>query len=318
MQGRKVKQEIEPSIIMSINGVQASLKGGLTSDIVEQLKKSDFSVLHIGPGEWFNIEELLMFVGRVRGLVLGSDAVDWGVVNQFVNVEVMDVGGWFVSGLNFKKFNKLRRLKTYWNKGYGDDVYRLPNLEALSIRGWDQESCEKLGSLENLSYLELLECRKLVSLSGLDGVTKLQGLVLYSVPKLEDISAIGELGELRFLEIESCKRIKGYGVIGRLGELLELRVVKSADIESLSFLENLHHLKKIQFGYGLKVKDCDLLPLYSPKDLKVVRFSASKGYNVRQKDVEEYLLEKWGEYDKYKGYWRIPSFKWKEKSDGGI
>lgn len=286
--------ELRPSFKVSLSGEKLILKGGWSPEAREHLLSGRYRSLVLGPGLWTDLTPLVAAEGKVTNLVVGSEQVDWKALSELQWLEMLEIGGWFNTDLNFSAFCRLRYLKTYWNPGYGDDIFTLPNLEVLILRGWSGSNGPPLSRLKNLRYVELLECKKMASLGLVGAVPSLRGLLVYGAAKLVDIEGVRSLGALEYLEFDGCKGISNYAPIAGAGRLEDLTIAASANIASLDWLGALVNLRRFAFGTGTRVSDGNLLPLLDLPQLRVCRFNKSSDYNLTPGELEKRLLERNG------------------------
>ena len=205
-----------------------------------------------------------------------STIVDRSVLSAFVNVEVLILEH-SVKGIDFSQFSHLRRCSIAATKGIGniaacstltelrisgarvEDIAILAPLKRLQLLSLDATPLSSLSSLEQfpiLQHLQLLRCRRLDSLAGIEH-SQIAKLLLYSLPGLCSIAPLTGLCTLRDLEIYTCKRIEDLERLGDLSGLELLTVRNGREIPSLTFLRHLVRLRYLG-AFVTKVVDGNL------------------------------------------------------------
>ena len=116
-------------------------------------------------------------------------------------------------------------------------------------------------------------------------LANLEGVLLSGLPKLEDASDLKYIESLLSVFFENCKAVNDYSFLGNNKNLRELVVYKSANLNDLTFIENLDDLRRLAFGNGTKISNGDVSPILKLRHIKHCRFTNSKDYNLTEKDI---------------------------------
>ncbi|WP_156904835.1 hypothetical protein [Ferrimonas senticii] len=291
----------------SQEGSRLTLRGGLESEACEEIKKGTYRVLHLKTGSWPDLSVLRGL--SLEGLIISSDDIDWDSLYQLKGLKRLELRVPFKHAVDFYKFPQLEFVKLIWSKCYNEGSFYLEHLEVLIIEGHKGADISEFPCLNNLKYVEFIRCA-FNSMDGIDRFANLKGIYLYSLPKLLDISAFTRLHQLKSLEIDCCKRIGNFEAIGAITHLSYLMLTGGGVISSLDFIKKLKQLAYLAFGNGTKVETNDLTPLYKVKSLKRCRFHNSRGYNLKQKDVEMELIKRHGKlYEPEELMWDQPRMR---------
>lgn len=273
------------------DGYRLNLKGGTGADINEELRTGSFKALSLGAGSWPDLSAL---IGKpLEGLVVSGDDVDWDSLYQVNGLKYLDIRFSYPEKVRFSAFSSLELLKTVWSAAFDENELQRCPLKALIVEEYLGRDLSKFPHLDKLVFAEFIRCR-FESLAGIEKFDELQGLYLYSLPTLTDISALHSLQRMKSLEIDACKRIENHDAIGQVKSLEYLMIGGAGAIKSLEFIDKLQKLSYFAFGSGAIVVSQDLSPLLRQESLKRCRFTNSKGYNVKQKDIEMLLIERHG------------------------
>lgn len=112
---------------------------------------------------------------------------------------------------------------------------------------------DELGQLENLHYLDVLECQFLERLPHLSSLRKLQALTLYECPRLLEIQGVEQLKTLEKLYICYCLSLKELPNLSNLQKLSKLHLLGCESLESLPIVAN-------EETCHVNVSRCKMLP----------------------------------------------------------
>lgn len=285
----------------SIDQSKMNARGGWSQELVDEINRSKVDVLNLLPGDWSD----LSFIKKIplKGLVVNSGNVDWGVIQSLDTLELLEVKYPLKKPVNLSGLNNLSYLK------YAGEVDLIApkNIEILILENFKGDTVKDLECAKNVVYIELISCKNIISLHGLEGNVSLKGILLYGMSKLVDISSLSNLNSLEYLFIDGCKNIDSFECLSGLSNLEELVISNCGDIASLGFIKKLPRLKYFAFGNGTKICDGDLTPILNLKKLEFCKFNSSKDYNLTNKDVNAYLLELNGKlFSSHEVDWKKP------------
>ncbi len=109
--------------------------------------------------------------------------------------------------LEFANFPQLEDAFLSWRKG-ASSLRTCSTLRALNLSNFPDPDLSGFVDNRNLEVLKLHSTRKLESLAGLELLTKVRELELYSCSQLANIDALFELPNLERVSVTSCRRTK--------------------------------------------------------------------------------------------------------------
>lgn len=234
-----------------------------------------FSTLDLRGGEKheFHIPELGSKAHELKGLALHCSGVLEGL-EQFSNIESLNVGSWPKNGLNLAMFGKLKSLSIDAVKKADRQLSRLPCLEDISTIGYSEQDCSAFSGMNSLRSLFFSQGR-LRTLQGLESCPSLSSLELAYIRNLEDMEAIHGLGTLENIWLENLPKVTGRLSLQKYPDLKSFYASKVNLIVDVSGLRKLQNMQKLWLNLpfeGLDWKDIFMLP-----DMKRVGISTEKG-----------------------------------------
>lgn len=218
--------------------------------IVETLnvaKKQGLENICLNPSFGWIVGDSLEFLKDniwIKGVSIVCEQCDITPINYLRNLNFYSGAGQNYSGqLNFSNFSDLQYLSFNWNDKTYKNFESLTKLNETSIWRFPHTDLQIFINPSSLAVLNLNYAQKLVKLSGIENLTSLKKLNLYSAPNLGDISALaGNKKTLLNLSFWLCRRIQDFKVIEQLTNLETFVIQKSAAIHSIQMLKQLHKL----------------------------------------------------------------------------
>jgi hypothetical protein len=181
--------------------------------------------------------------------------------------------------IDFKTFENLEELETEWLPAMKFDC---SNLRLLVLRKTKAPSLEFLSNLGKLEALELLQ-GELPSLKGIEKITTLKALTLYSINKVDSVLPILKLLNLEYLDIRNFKGDIDIAILKPLVNLKWLVLENCYDVRNIQKLDDLKSLIGVKILGKTKV-DGLIAEIHS-------RFPNGRyGYFV-EKNIHDTLLE---------------------------
>ncbi len=269
-------QLVGSRIIMDVNNNRnLHLFNALSNQSINDIEGKEFEWLVIESGDWNGVD-FSPYASRIKKLKVQSKISDFSIFNGLNNLEAISIGNIGCSKIAYNDFKKLNSVSITGNVQITDSLFEINNIEHLTLRGWSAKDCYHLSNFPRLKSLELVDCRKMVSLSGVEAIDSFESLKVQCSTKLENISDIKKLSNLKRLHIEGCKSISSYAPISNMSNLLELFIISSNSIKSLEFLENLKSLDRLNLAntpiLNGKISDvlkAESLRLFTAKDRKI-------------------------------------------------
>jgi len=248
---------------------------GWNDDSTRAFVSRVFSTLDLRGGEKheFHIPELGSKAQELKGLALHCSGLLEGL-DQFSNIESLNVGSWPKNGLDLTMFGKLKSLYIDAEKKVDRQIPRLPSLESIGISGYSEQDCSAFIGLKYLRSLFFSRGR-LRTLQGLESCPSLSRLELAYIRNLEDMKAIHGLGTLENIWLENLPKVTGRLSLQKYPDLKSLYASKVNLIVDVSGLRKLRGMQKLWLNLpfeGLDWEDIFRLP-----DMKLVRISTEEG-----------------------------------------
>lgn len=216
---------------------------------------------------------------------------------------------WFdqIDALNFYQGN-LKEEKLDIEK-FGNVEYSI--LWHLKIK---DQSFDKLPKSESLKYLEL-NWANLKELNGLSKFPNLKRLETHYCTKLESLEGIQNVAKLEFLHINQSKKLTISEQLLKLKDIKVLCLNGCGELPNLDFLSNFKQLIDFRF-VDTKIRSGDLRPIIEHPTIRTVGFLNKRHYNMKEKQVDNILKDKFNDDYKdkvYKGDFVTYKYKTYEK-----
>lgn len=277
--------------------IRITIKEYLTDEIIDYIANKPFDYIILGNGDWRDIDKLIKYKNKIKELRIDSESIDWKTVSEFSCIQDLSIAGRYKCDLEFKKFKKLKHLRTYWNDGYEKTVNNLNTLKSLVITQYREKDFTTLKKMDKLEFLEMVHSRKLESLKSIDNFKNLKCLELIGCSKLTDIKALSKLPKLEFLHIDKCKMETDYSALG------DLKVIKDicfgGEMKDIQWVKKLKTLTKLRFN--CKLEDGNLDFLYDMPNLQLIVFNNKRNFSIKLKDIQKHLENKGYNQDQLRG-----------------
>lgn len=252
------------------------------------LKNYDIKTVVIGHTYKGSIDWIVKYLPNIEEMrVLSSDAAVDGI-NDLNKLQVLRLDTHKKFNLDFHSLDSLVFLEVVWQDSLNDSFQTKSNLIALRILSPKSQNLNFLKHQSQIEELALSKANKLESLEGIENITNLNFLNIASSKSLTELSSIGGHTSLCYLSINSCNKISEIPVMAKVG-IKEL-LLDCKSISSLKPLDTWDKLEKIVFT--AHVEDNDIAVLKTKDSLKFVSFSNRKTYNLKEKDISQYLENK--------------------------
>lgn len=250
-----------------------------------EVAKGNFDLLQFEKGDWGTYDFLIPFKSNITNLAFSDQrAADFSSIESLTNLESLCLPSKPKTPFSFAKLTKLKSCSIFWDKKYSNDLFELSELKKISIRGFGEENLKSLWPAKNLEKLYLTWSPKLTSLDGIGSLESLLSLDLYRNTKLVGIKELSNLRELRELYIESCNGITDFAPISDLVSLERLSL-QLKELHSLSFIQGIEKLKKLNFG-KTKILDGNLVYIDNLSSLDGAYFTDQKHYSHKYQYFE--------------------------------
>lgn len=210
--------------------------------------------------------------------------------------------------LNLESLKKLNSLSLPVNiyTSSAIDFSENVNLKELSlshVKCGGENDPKVLNNLVQMRTLELFRY-KVDHFETISHMKELRLLVCDYSRSLRDVSVLSSLSKLERVDFENCPNLINLDKLAELPNLKVLRLNKCRKIKSLSFLKNTK-VECLEF-FDTALEDNDLSFLNEMKNLKVVRYTHKRTYNVpRKDDLEKLPSEAWYKYTYYRDQYLV-------------
>lgn len=185
-----------------------------------------------------------------------------------------------VEPLSTAGLDHLESATVTWNKCFSS-LYNCSALKRLAIIKYDQNDLTEITNIKTLTHLTIISS-KITSLKGVQKLENLEYLNLGDCRKLLDITDLAECAKLMRLEFEACKKIVSYQSIKNVNSLEFLKIENCAPITSLDFVDHLNRLKRLNI-HATDVKDGKILRLTEHPSLAGIDFYKFKHFDCGSK-----------------------------------
>ena len=167
-------------------------------------------------------------------------------------------------------------------------VFRLPNLEELTLHEPTKEQLQSISKLTVLKRLRITHARP-KDIGFISSLVNVEELVLEYVSGFSDLAPLQSLKKLRSLHMENLRRVKEFDGLSGIKSLRYLRIDGTLDwkqpISDFEFLKGLPNLEVLSFGQVINMSPYPaLLPVLALEKLKKIKL----GWNMLV--AEEYAL----------------------------
>ncbi len=231
--------------------------------------------------------------------ILDSHSRGIGAIESQIELTELTVDAPDAYSIDFAKLVNLRKLFTYGNK-QNDTLYQCVSLEDLYINELKFGDRHELGKLINLKKLSIANAN-LTKLDFLSSLTQLEWLELANCKKVVSFEPISTLLALKRLHINEYKDIGDISFLQNLKDL-EVLVIEAGKVNSIKPIGGLVKLKALSiYGMTAGIQDGDVEPIANLKNLGILDIQNRKSYN--------YNIEKhwnWDDVDKPRSNWLTP------------
>lgn len=214
----------------------------------------------------------------IRGLSVSGVFEDFSIVGleDLTDLEMLCLSG--PAGVpDYAAFPKLLELRARLDKR---GLPSLPRLEVAWLEGYRSPDARALLTAPRLRDLTLT--RPLIStLEGIEGLRRLEKLMIYAATRLRQISSLSQLEVFEELELDACKKVEDIDAM-RSSSLKRLILSNCGSVASLKFVSNMPALSTFTF-VGTKVEDGDLTPILH---IESIGFDDKRHYSHRYADLE--------------------------------
>ncbi|WP_153797451.1 hypothetical protein [Foetidibacter luteolus] len=196
----------------------------------------------------------------IEGIQIVADDCDVSPLNYLRKLKYLSVPGNKYKGeLDFKNFADLKHLFVYWNKKNYKGIENCEQIENLFMWRWPFKDVSMFSSMKNLNNLNLF-FSSLEDLNGVEYLSAINKLKIYSAPKLSDISQLEKISsKITKIYFELCWNIKSYRSVEKMINLQSLYIYRCASLDCVKFIENFNQLEYAYIGVDVLDGDIEIL-----------------------------------------------------------
>ena len=158
-------------------------------------------------------------------------------------------------------------------------IYKIKGLKTLKLQ---KLAIKKFEFKELLNLKELIITQSdLITMDNIQNLNELEYLGIRYCPKLLDISAISKCTKSKKLQFESSKKIEDFNCLSNLINLKGLIISNCGNINSLEFINGMDNLKFLSF-VDTNIENGDLTPCLR---LKYVGTMDKRHYNLKSAEL---------------------------------
>lgn len=269
------------------------LTGPWRNEFSHLMSSQGLSVLRLSSAAGWKGDDISFVAGL--GFLAGIEVYSWSVKDVapiFQNIGLRYVGMQceFSSNAEFQALKNLEVCKLFWRPKVSG-LERCTSLRHLNIVDYPNGDLTFLAPLTILERLQL-SSKKLLSLRGLESMSRLKVFDAASCPKLSDISGLTDCTTLESISFDSCKQISAIPRDICLDSLHELSLVDCGKIETLLPLANCKNLRKLRFVGDTSIIDGDLDFLLKHPSIRDVWYANKAHYTLTREALAERLQAK--------------------------
>lgn len=186
-----------------------------------------------------------------------------------------------------KKIHELKVLKIVFNTKV-TDLNECINLEHINIVNFPYESFVKISNLTKLKRVQITS-KKLISTEGISNFPGIEEIDFHDCKKLTTFSGFGKVDNLTKIQLSNCPGINEFEDIGLALNLETLIVENCGKLKTINHLTNCKKLKRILIIGNTSIEDGDLSVLKTLPNLKEIRISENKHYNLSKDQISKII-----------------------------
>ena len=266
------------------------LTGPWRNEFSQIMSSQGLSVLRLSSSAGWKDRDISFIVGLK--FLVGVEVYSWDVkdvtpIFQNTGLRYVGIQSEFSSVANFQALKDLEVCKIFWRPKVSG-LECCTNLRHLNIVNYPNENLTSITSLTKLERLQV-SSRKILSLRGIESLSRLKIFDAANCPKLSDISWLMNCTALETIEFESCRQISEIPKALRLNDLQEVSLVDCGKIETLITLANCKNLRKLRFVGDTFIIDGELDFLLAHPSVRDVWYANRSHYSLTRESLEKQL-----------------------------
>jgi len=256
------------------------INGAWDQEIPSFMKSEKMAGLHFNYTRgWQGTDfQFLEDIDGLRLLDIVSVPVDrLNVVEDLTELESLSLSCHWKQPINLSRLENLKHCFLGWDKG-AETIFQCDALQYLYIDMFKLKDYSALSNLRDIKTLTIANS-SFADLLVLSGMKQIKKLELINCRGLESLKGVEQLKTLEWLSIDGCRKIN---TINDVSELSNLRILQFRDTKQLASIKPISSLKQLQvlsFYGDTKFVDGDLGSIESLGQLSLVGFNNARHYS---------------------------------------
>jgi hypothetical protein len=258
------------------------VEGPWDPSLVEFIARNEITALYLNGSKGWSTEDY-SFLSQLKTIeeldIIAAESHHLDAMQEMPRLQELSLTTSTDSVIDFARMQNLEDCFLHWWKG-AQSIFDAPALKSLYL---DEIKIKSYAPLERLTALESLTLgnSNIEDLSCLKSLQRLTKLELLNCRKIVDFSPIASLKELRRLRIEGSKQLCTIDFVASLKALEVLLVGDNGTIDSLQPVAELKQLKAVAFNGSSKIGDGNLACLTQLPQLAMLMFASRRHYTHR-------------------------------------
>jgi hypothetical protein len=213
-------------------------------------------------------------------LITDLSITDISALPHFVNLTHLTLYGGALKGRkNRVAISDLSALREFAGNWYDvlDDIFASTTVETLHLDNPPPDIFQRVAGMAALTSLDIRPARKLHEIPRLDQPAKLTQLKI-GLAKLDNIDGLSDYRHLKSLEFDTVKGLRDLTALRAMPHLRRLYLENCGDIETLSFLADVH-VEELYLVGNTNIIDGDLRSIGT--NLRKASFPQRPHYNAK-------------------------------------
>lgn len=266
------------------------LTGPWRDELADLMSSRGLSLLRLSSSVGWNGDDI-SFVSRLKFLT-GLEVYSWNIKDvsplfQLAGLRYVGLQCEFTSKADFGTLTGLEILKLFWRPKV-TGVEHCTNLRHLNVVNYPHDDLSEWISLVNVQRLQITS-NKLLSLRGIEAMSRLKNIDVAKCPKLNDIARLATCNELQSMTFTACRRLSQLPTDLCLDSLQEVSLEDCGTIRTLRPLAQCKNLKILRFVGDTTITDGDFNFLLQHPSLKEIWYANRSHYTLTREELAEKL-----------------------------
>jgi hypothetical protein len=209
--------------------------------------------------------------------ILAKPVDTLSVVDDLTDLESLSIACHWRKPINFSRLKNLKYCYVSWNKG-AESIFECDALQYLSLDMFKLKDYSAFYGLRDINALSIANS-SFSDLRVLSNMKHIRKLELVNCRGLESLQGIEQLDSLEWLSIDGCRNISTIEEISELSNLKILQFRNTKEIESIKPISTLKQLQVLSFYGDTKFVDGDLSCIEALDQLSLVGINERRHYS---------------------------------------